>query len=470
MHRFVLVVAAAWLLLAAPAQAAPPANDARADAQSLDPLPADVRGTLVEATAEADEPGAGCSATGASVWYAFEADESRPIVIALDAEGDLDAAIDVFVRERSQFTPAGCERTNRRGESTLELDAREGTSYVIRVAALVNSVSDRFRLRVIEPDRPASFPGPRLPSSGATAAVDRIANPDDAWSVRLERGVGYRINLVSPGGRCALLAFHRPNRDVARSMRCDEHTVYVPPASGVYTLHVQAPRGARERIPYRLGVGRALSDDTAPGVRLGNDVAVRSSLRGNELDAVDLYRFSLARASIVRLSLRTSAAFTLGLHREFGRRLACDCSGAGSKQIELRLPPGRYYVALRTRDGASGRYVLRRLARTITHSNTLVDGRRNATAAPGETVSLELAVRPGVDGRAALLVERFDPLVGWLFHSSHRPAVRGGRAAIAFQAPSVGRWRVTGRFDGTRRAAPSEGGIARLNVQEPLEE
>ena len=468
-HRFVLAVAAAWLLPAGSALAAPPANDARAAAQTLT-LPADVRATTVEATSEPDEPPSGCAATGASVWYAFVADESRSVVMALDAEGDLDGAVDVYVRERSQLTPAGCRRTNRRGAATFELDAEQGTSYLIRVAALVNSVTDRFRLRVIEPDRPASFPGPRLPRGGATAAVDRIANPDDAWSVRLDRGVGYRVNLVSSGGRCAFLAFYRPNGEIARSMRCDAHTVYVPPASGLYTLHVQAPRASRERIPYRLGVGRALADDTAPGVRLGNDVAVRGGLRGSELDAIDLYRFSLARASIVRLTLRTRADFDLRLHRETGRRLACDCGHGGSKEIELRLQPGRYFVALRARDGAGGRYVLRRLARTITRSDTLVDGQPSTTVAPGRSVSLQLAVRPGVDGRAALLVERFDPLAGWLFHATHRPAVRGGRAAVGFRPPSVGRWRVTGRFEGTRRAAPSEGGIARLNVEEPLED
>ena len=90
--------------------------------------------------------------------------------------------------------------------------------------------------------------------------------------------------------------------------------------------------------------------------------------------------------------------------------------------------------------------------------------------APGRAVGLALAVTPDVDGRATMLVERFDPLAGWLFHASHRPAVRGGRAAVSFRPPSVGRWRVTGGFDGTRRAAPSEGGIVRLNVEEPLED
>ena len=79
----------------------------------------------------------------ASVWYSLDADENRSIVIALDAEGDLDAVVDVFVRERSQITPSACRRTNRRGALTFELDAEAGTSYLIRVAALANSVGRR---------------------------------------------------------------------------------------------------------------------------------------------------------------------------------------------------------------------------------------------------------------------------------------------------------------------------------------
>jgi hypothetical protein len=454
--------AIAWVLAAAPfAQAAPPANDARATPQALGDLPADVRGTTVEATLEPDEPPPGCAPMRASVWFAFDAAEARSIVVALDAGGDLDAVVDVFVRERSQLTPEACRRTNRRGELTFELDPDEGTSYLVRVASRANSVDGAFRLRVIEPERPASFPGPRLPRGGVSAFVDRLANPDDAWSVRLERGVAYRINLVSSGGRCALVELNQPGGDVVRRMRCDAHTVWVPEQTGLHTLHVQAPRAARERIRYRLRAGRAAADDMAPGLRLANDVGVRGSLNGAELDAVDLYRFSIAARSRVRLTLRTSADFALELRRDSGRRLA-----SGGTDLERRLAPGRYFLAVRARDGARGRYVVRRLARVITRSDMQVS---SSSVPPGGSVGLTLAVSPAVDGPATMTVERFDPLAGWLFHSTLRPAARGGRAAVSFRPSAVGRWRATGAFDGTRTAAPSEGGTVHFRVEEPLE-
>jgi hypothetical protein len=467
---FVLAPVLVALLAVPPtASAAPPPNDARAAAQALGSLPASVRGTTVDATAEPDEPSSGCATTGASVWYRFTASETRSIVAALDADGDLDAAIDVFLRERSQLTAVDCRRTNRRGAATLDFDTQAGADYLIRVAALANSANDRFRLRVVEPDRPATFPGPRLPKRGVSASVDRIANPDDAWSVRLKRGVAYRFNMVSSGGRCAFADLHRPGGgEIVRHLRCDAHTVYVPPSSGLHTLHVQAPRGSRERIRYRLRAGRAGADDTAPGLRLADDRRVKGSLHGSALDAVDLYRFTVARPSRMRITLATSKSFDLRLKRDTGRTLACECGFAGGKEIELRLKPGRYFVVVRARDGAGGHYTLRRLARTITHSRTLVNGRRSATVAPGTGVTLELAVAPAVDGRATLLVERFDPLSGWLFHSEHRVPVRAGHARLVFARPAIGRWRVSGSFDGTRHAAPSDGGTARFTVAEPL--
>ena len=232
-------------------------------------------------------------------------------------------------------------------------------------------------------------------------------------------------------------------------MRCDAHTVFVPADSGLHTLHVQAPRASRDRIRYRLRAGRAAADDMAPGIRLPNDQRVRGRLQGSELDAVDLYRFSIATRSTLRLTLGTGAGLELRLLDEGGDRIAAGLD------LERRLAPGRYFVAVRALDGAGGRYALRRLARVITRSQMRVDGGSSATIAPGGSVGLALEVTPAVDGPATMTVERFDPLAGWLFHSTLRPPARSGRAAVGFRPPAVGRWRVTGSFDGTRRAAPS---------------
>src|SRR4051812_37001165 len=114
----VLLVLPALALLAVPraALADPPANDARAAAQQLGALPADVRGTTVDATLDPDEP-EGCGTTKGSVWYEFSTGAAREILVALDAAGDLDATVDVFKRERSEVTSVACKQTGRNGQA-----------------------------------------------------------------------------------------------------------------------------------------------------------------------------------------------------------------------------------------------------------------------------------------------------------------------------------------------------------------
>jgi len=467
----VVCCAAAVAVLAPPALAAPPPNDARTAPRELGRLPALVRGTTVEATLDEDEPGSGCAQIKDSVWFSFTAPSSRELLVALDANGDLDATLDVFSRQRSQLTPLGCQMTDRRGQATIDADATSGSAYLVRVAALANSVDDTFTLRVVVPDEPARPPGAALPAAGASGQVDRFANPDDAWSTRMREGRTYRINLVTVGRGCAQVALYAAGEFEGRAettLSCDDHTVFAAPESGRYTLHVRAPRASRALLPYRLRVGRAGRDDSAPGVTLPDDRRRKGSLHGDELDALDLYRFTLARRSDLRVRLRTAHDFDLRLLSEGGRRLSCSCGTTGSKELTERLAPGRYFIAVRARDGDHGGYVLSRLARTITRATMLVDGARRTTVAPGETVALALRVTPAVPGRASLLVERYDPLAGWLFHSRHRPRVSGTAATVAFRPPFVGRWRVTGEYDGTRKSSPSDGGTAHFTVLEPL--
>ena len=453
------------VLAAAPAVAAPPPNDLRAAPQAIT-LPVNVRGATAEATLDADEPPASCGpGIKNSVWYAFTAGADRGILAALDAGGEMDAVVEVFQRERSQVTPVACDATNRRGMATVDIDAARGTDYLIRVAPLANSVTESFSLRVVVPDEPAQPPGRALPGGGVNASVDRFANPDDAWAVRMRAGRTYRINTVTPGSGCARVSLYGPGASgfgsPLKSLGCDRHLVYTPADSGVYTLLVQAPRASRARLPYRLRVGRAQADDSAPGLSLADDRAVKGALQGSELDALDLYRFTIEERADLRLRLNTGADFQLVLLDDKGNQ-----RGRADGELERRVRPGRYFVAVRAEDGADGRYTLRRITRTITRSRMLAGGSRTSIIAPGSSVALSLNVTPAVDGRATLVVERFDPLAGWLFDARLRPAVNGGRAVVSFRPPRLGRWRVTGAFDGTRHASPSDGGTARFRVQE----
>lgn len=459
------------MLGALPAAAAPPANDSRTAAHDVGPLPATVAGTTVESTLEADDPPATCSSgLKGSVWYQFVPSRSRSVLFALDAAGDMDATVEVFTRVRSQASFADCAATDRRGEATMDVDVTAGSEYLGRVGPLANSVAERFTLRVNAPDEPATAPGQRLPATGVSGNVDRFANPDDAWFVDLQRGRTYRLNLVTKGDGCAVVELYPAgtkrfaSASPTRARSCDGHTVFVAGATGRYPMLVRAPRASRAALPYRLKVGPAQSDDTAPGLSLIADSTVTGRLTGSKLDALDLYRFGVARRSDMRLRLRTERSFQLTLLSAGGRTI-----GSGRHVIESRLARGRYFLAVTALDGANGAYTLSRHARAITTARMLIDGRRRKAYVPeGRSVSLSLRVSPAVTGPSTLLVERFDPIEGWLFAARFHPTVVTGRATVSYRPSGLGRWRVTGSFDGTRQASASPGGTASFGVVEPL--
>ena len=457
----------AVLVLPAAASAAPPPNDARSAPAAVGALPATISGTTVESTLDLDEPISACSAPNAkgSVWYALSNADERDLLVALDAGGDMDATVEVFRRERSQVSSVGCTPTNRRGAATVDFTAAADASFLIRVAPLPNSVQAGFTLRVVAPDPPATPPGPLLPAAGASGEVDRFGNPDDAWSFQVREGRAYRINLVTPGEGCARGALYAPDSgfaDVVKPLRCDAQTLFTPDQSGRYSVRVQAPRASRARLAYRLHAGPAKADDTAPGIELRNDDRVGGRLRGSGLDSLDLYRFSVTRSSDLRVRLRTTHNFDVSLLTDGGSRV-----GRAGDQLERRIRPGRYFIAVRARDGDGGGYSLSRLARTITRSRMLVDGARSGAVPVGTSVALQLNVTQEVNGPATFTVERFDPLAGWLFDTRFTPRVRGGLASVSFRPPSVGRWRVSGEYLGTRTASASGGGTATFRVTEP---
>ncbi|MEZ0291249.1 MAG: hypothetical protein ACAH82_01855 [Solirubrobacteraceae bacterium] len=461
------VLITALLVQTSAASAAPPPNDARSAPAPVGALPAAISGTTVESTIDADEPPSACGSVSpkGSVWYALSNANPRDLLVAVDAGGDMDATVEVFQRQRSQVSSVGCQTTNRRGEATVDFTAGEDSTYLIRIAPLPNSVQAGFRLRVVAPDPPATPPGPLLPSGGASGQVDRFGNPDDAWSIKVRKGRTYRINLVTPEQGCARGSLFAPGSgfgDPVKPLRCDAQTLFTPDVSGRYSIRVQAPRASRARLAYKLHAGLAKRDDTAPGIELRNDDRVGGRLRGSGLDSLDLYRFSITRRSDLRVRLQTSHDFDVSLLSDGGNRLDRAADG-----LERRIGPGRYFIAVRARNGDGGDYTVSRLARTITSSRMLADGARDTTLPEGGSVALQLRVSEQVDGPATFTVERFDPLAGWLFDSHFGPRVRGGLAQVMFRPPTVGRWRVTGSFDGTRIASASEGGTAEFRVTEP---
>jgi hypothetical protein len=457
------------LALPAGAQAVPPPNDRRSTPQAVT-LPTSVTATTAESTLEPDEP-PGCALLAGSVYYELRAPSEDAIVLRFDAAGDLDATLDVFRRIRSQLESVDCQQTDRRGQAGMRFRPVRGGRYLIRVSQRAGSVAGRFRLDVFAPVPAPRPPGERLRARGASRTLDSLQDTSDAWSFRMRAGTTYRLNLAA--GPCMSLLVYPPgtssfdNDSPVGSAGCDGYLLFTPAAgeSGRYSLVVQARQGRRGAQRYHLQAARAGIDDTAPGLTLPNYRRLRGSLRGGAVDAVDLYRFSLDRRSALELTLRheASGTMTLSLLDDRGKRLA-----GGTTDIARRVAPGRYFVAVRTRNQASGRYTLRRVARTITRTSVTIDGERSAQAPPGRALRVGARVDPGASGPVTFTIERFDPLAGWQFHSQVRAAARGGSATTTFLPPHAGRWRATAQFVGTRAFAPSDAGYASVLVAPPL--
>jgi hypothetical protein len=462
-------IAAAFVVAPGAAAAGPP-NDARANAGLLGEPPLTVTATTTGATTEPSDPSV-CTSTDGTLWYRLSATGAQRLVLRFTAEGNLDAAVAVYRLVRSRLSFVACAVADAKGKAALSFNTETDATYLIVVARATGSEDAAFQFKLFRPETSSRPPGRALPRMGVRSTVDPLVDFDDAWSVRMAPGVSYRINLAPAQGACVTAALYPPRiRNFAdarpiHTLSCGGYITYTPGAAGggVYSVLVRATgtRAAAER--YRLTAGRAGADDMAPGIPLANLQTRRGSLSGRGLDVVDLYRFDVDKRSDVALRLHAtrSASFDLLLVGETGRRLGCEC-GVTEGRLMTRLPAGHYFVAVRARHFSQGRYAVSLLVRTITATRLTFEG----TAAPGRAVSLVATVAPAASGRVIVRVERFDPLMGWVFYRRAQLRLAGtGSATISFVPPTIGRWRARASYLGTRTSSPSESGFTTIVVR-----
>jgi hypothetical protein len=475
-HRAALLFVAAILLTPAAATAAPPANDDRATPTVIGSLPAQVGGTTVDATRVTTDPFSLCGIAGAQVWYRFTAAADGRVAVRVRAEGDLDGVVDAYLSERSQTSSVACDPTDTQGLAALDFKVQKDKVYLIAVAQLPNSVAGAFTLTIVTPQPTPKPPGAQLPSGGADGTLDRVGNVEDAYAITMRAGRTYRMRLTGRGDeRCAVTAGLYPpgasdfeGREVKR-LGCDSsgYATFTPAAgeSGRYSVLVTAGRGVRTLQRYHLEAAGAGPDDTAPGRFLSNRRTAGNALNGARIDAVDLYRFNVARRSDLTLSLATGAdnAFDLLVLNERGRKVQCTCGESGDIELDREIAPGRYFVVVRTLDRSQGGYTLRRVSRLLTRTRVGINRRSRL----GSAAKIGVRVRPSVSGPVTITIQRFDPLAGWLFFRQEHAHASRGRASVGFVAPTVGRWRVRVSFDGTVGAGSSVSGFDEMLVLSP---
>jgi hypothetical protein len=471
----ILALATAGAAIADPA---PPSNDSRDSPVVLGPLPATASGTTVGATLALTDPSSSCGDEGGSVWYQLAVGAQAPpkLAVQVEANGELDAIVDVFVKQRSQNIPVTCQRTDKHGEAVFAFTPQKRTTYLIRVAQLSNSDSGSFSLHVFQPPPTATPPGTPLAAQGASGSLARVVDVSSAYSAQLTAGVSYQVNLVSRIKGCMRLAIFAPGTKTFDSaspvggLRCQGYRLFTPRLSGRYSLLVQADGFAPGAQRYHLQLAAATAAQTAPGLTLGNYQRVGGYLNGSHVGVLRLYRFAVRSRSDLQLNLSTGSErpFNLELLSQGGKQLDCSCDAEGDQTLTYTTRPGRYYALVQARDFSSGGYTLIRRSRTITHTSVRFDGARYIQEPPGTTASIQVHVTPGVSGPAAVEIDRFDPVAGWQFYKDERVNVANGSGAVSFTPPSTGQWLARADFLGSRGASPSESGYSRLLSAGPL--
>jgi hypothetical protein len=450
-------------LLPAAAAAAPPGNDARASADPLT-LPASVTGTTEDSTLEPPfESQPSCAGISGSVWYAVTAPRNGSIVVRLNMDGDQDATVEVIRRVRSQLTPVACERTNDAGNAAFTANVVKDGTYLIRVGRRFGSAAGGFRLDAKLADPPPAFPGRPLPRAGARGTLDRLADPLDAFTVRLRAGVSYLITAGTTATGCSTLQLFGPVATefadaVARD--CD-WVFFTPSVSGRFPILLGASRTGADVQSYRLRARAVRRDDVSPGLALRNLAKVRGIVNAPGGDPLDTYRFDVGSRSQLDVSLgagqgqEVRAIVVTAGGRPVGQYTTAD-------REPIVVGRGRYYVVV-VSDGRAA-YTIQRTVRTITRTRLST----RARVPLGAVASLGVRISPRVPGPVAVTIERFEPAFGWQFDRKVSVRAVNGRAVVRFRPGRSGLWRAGAEFLGTRTAAPSFADAREFSVTEPL--
>ncbi len=459
------VCAAALFVLAAPAMAAPPANDMRSAAEALT-VPQTVSGTTVEATVESGEQFPSCTTSGiapGSVWYHITGSGKR-VALSLSTNGDLDAVLAVFTRARSEEEEIDCAKTDRSGLGVLAFKARANVDYLVLVAPRYGSEQGSFKLTAAAAADEQDFPGRRLPARGKSGTLDIARNPRDIWWVRMSAGKTYRINLAAhEGSHCvkARVIADSGNGDTVASLNCRRgYTLFTPRHGdgGRFAISVEPGKGTLASQRYHLQVGRAGFDDTGPG-KVWAALTTHGHLDGGGLDAEDLYNWDLDRRAYV--DLRVTGGFDVRLRSAGGKSLGCTCSDSFPKKLQ----PGTYFASVFATGGNSGKYTLKRIIKSITHTSIGFNGAGHALVSPGQSVAITGSVTPASPGAVTITLDRKDPVYGWQFEKQFTTSGSGGSFSVSFSPPGVGEWRAKAEFKGSHGANPSGSGYAHLSVR-----
>ena len=372
----ILITTLAALILAAPALAAPPPNDNRADAQALPTFPATAHGTTAEATLERLDPQVSkCGRVDATVWYRVDAAPDGTIVATVQAAGALAPVVRIYRRNPSTIQEVSCGTAKAGGKVVTSVAAVRGAGYLILVGRRSGAADGEFDLQtdlVLPPDNDERREAARIARLPATTHGTTLgATSDDYRDCNMSGGgVWYRFKgpatgrvlvQLATGQRDGVVAAFRRNRRGVDEIGCAstdrrgnvvagfatkrsaEYLILVgdkagsAPGSFVLTLR---PGEAPERFPGRaLRRGRAsgsvdgLTDvNDVWSMRLRRGKTYRIGFSSSPCAGVSLRK---ARATLLRFSCSGYTTFTPG--PDGGGRYSFEVQATGTRRQNYRL-------------------------------------------------------------------------------------------------------------------------------------
>jgi hypothetical protein len=364
-----LIVLAA-LVLVAPAAAAAPSNDNRADAVLLPDFPANVHGTTAEATVERLDPQVSrCGRIEGTVWYRIESAPDGTIVSTVQAAAGFTPVVRIYRRGSSSIQELDCGTANAGGKVVVSVQAVRGAGYLILVGRRSGTADGEFDLRSdlhLPPendDRAGAVQLRRLPATVRATTLGATAGESDGSPCGLAGGsVWYRA--TGPDSGRALLrlsALNELDAVVAVFRRVRSRTELVGCAAtdrkGSAVLGFATRRGATYLIAvgeqrnsppgeFRLQIQAAEAPERHPGHALRRG-GVRDSVNGLT-DVNDVWSVRLRRGTTYRLAFSSSPCARATLHaRNRVVRLSCRAhsmftpgrDGGGRYVVEVQASP-----------------------------------------------------------------------------------------------------------------------------------
>src|SRR5262245_7456932 len=356
----ILLTALVALALAAPAAAAAPPNDNRADAQTLPTFPATAHGTTTEATTERLDPQVSkCGRVEATVWYRIDAAPDGTIVASIQAAGQFAPVVRLYRRGQSSIQEVSCGTAKAGGKAVASVSAVRGAGYLILVGRRPGAADGEFDLRadlVLPPDNDERGEAARIGRLPATVRGTTLGATSDeyrdcgmggggVWYRFKGPATGRALVQLDTGTRNGAVAVFRRSRGSVEEIGCaptdrrGSLTAGFAAKPGADYLILVGDRAGSSPGSFVLRIRAGEAPERLPGRALPHGGA-RGSVDGLS-DVNDVWSVRMRSGRTYRIAFASSPCVQLSLRR-------------ASKTLRRFSGGGRYAVEVRA-SGYSGR-------------------------------------------------------------------------------------------------------------------